>query len=264
MTKDKTQSGVASHIQMPKLLLCRFENEKHFLAYYDVQKGIIGSNGHADSINTEQGYYSKEAEQYWNSQIEGDFSRLLKQLDSINTDETGIHLPADFDFLTKKYLHSLFARSPKAFKHIEDKSVFLQFMNRTSQHDVASTTMYAIAQKDEYFKDWIPTLLINKSEIPFILPTNGCYGFGHNGSEEQIVIPIHPQRAILLFQPADAKMYVTSQTIKFGLIEKAEITKRMNLFAFETQKKLGYGYIVSNDKSILQEAEEMYKRETAV
>ena len=133
-------------------------------------------------------------------------------------------------------------------------------MNKTSQHDLASTTMYAIAQEDEYYKDWVPTLMINKSEIPFILPMNGCYEFGHNASEKKIVMPIHPQRALLLFQPADAKMYVTSQTI----IEKAEIAKRMNLFAFETQKKLGYGYIVANDKSILQVAEEMYRRETVM
>ena len=70
--------SVDSHIQMPRFLLARFENECHSFFYYDVKKGFIGSNGHAKSMNTEHGYYPDEVEKLLSDEIEKPFSQVLK------------------------------------------------------------------------------------------------------------------------------------------------------------------------------------------
>ena len=62
--------SVNSHIQMPRFLLARFENERHSFFYYDVKKGFIGSNGHAKSMNTEHGYDPDEIEKLSSDEIE--------------------------------------------------------------------------------------------------------------------------------------------------------------------------------------------------
>ena len=50
-------SNVNSHIQMPKLLLRRFHNDKTRFCYYDVKGRFIGTKGTAESTNTEFGYW---------------------------------------------------------------------------------------------------------------------------------------------------------------------------------------------------------------
>ena len=57
-----------SHIQMPKFMLRRFENEQHELLYYDVETNVI-AKGFPKSINTEEDYYSDVMESILNREI---------------------------------------------------------------------------------------------------------------------------------------------------------------------------------------------------
>ena len=79
-----------SHIQMPRFLLSRFENEYHSFFYYDVEKGLIGTNGHAKSMNTEHGYYPDVIEKYFSNELEQPFSKFLRRVDSLDINKPSL------------------------------------------------------------------------------------------------------------------------------------------------------------------------------
>ena len=85
--------NVDSHIQMPRFLLARFENEQHKFFYYDVKKRFIGTNGHAKSTNTEYGYYPNEIEELLNNELEQPFSRILQFIDCQGQRDQEIQFP---------------------------------------------------------------------------------------------------------------------------------------------------------------------------
>ena len=74
----ETQTNINSHIQMPKSALKQFEDKHHKYFYYDVEKEIIGNNGHVGSTNTSFNYYSREIEQFFNSNFEKPYSMILR------------------------------------------------------------------------------------------------------------------------------------------------------------------------------------------
>ena len=261
-SKAKQGKNHQSHIQIPKQLLRKFEREapKGFLTYYDVQKKFIGTNGHAQSLNTEENYYSNKGEQYWSSEVESALGKLLDALHKVDTDQPRSTLPSDFDSLSKKYLHSLMARSPRAHKKAEKSSIYLQLVDKKYHHDISSTTMYALAQEEGYFKEWIPTLLINKTSIPFLLPMCGYIEYAFKNIEGFIAMPVDPHKAILLVPPEARNLYCEEDHIKYGLIDSDAIIKRINVYAFETQVDRGYGYIISNNRETLTETAELFKQ----
>lgn len=247
-----------SHIQIPRFVLKRFANDQGFLAYYDINKSILGTKGTPKTMNTEENYYSDIGERYWNSEVESELSALIKKLDKGDTDTPRSTLPGDFYLLSIKYLHSLMARSPRTHRTVENKSVFLQFLNPSNQHDLTSSGVYSIAQEKKYFGEWIPTLLVNKSTVPFILPMCGYVEYELMGIEGFISMPIDPKKAIMLIPPTARSMYCEKDHIKYGQIEIDSIAKRINVFAFETQVQYDYGYVFSNDPNVLREAKETY------
>lgn len=256
MSNSNPDKENQSHIQIPKLLLKRFANKNGVLSYYDVQKKVFGLNGHPRTLNTEVDYYSSLGEKYWNTELETDLSKLLKALDSINTDAPRSTFPLDFNVLSKKYLYSLMARSPIAHKKAEETSVYLQLVEKKFQHDIASSTIYSLAIEQNDFDQWIPTLLVNKSETPFILPMCGYVEYSYKGIDEYIVMLVDPYKAIQLIPPSAINLYVDSDHIKYSKIEKSSIIMQLNHFCFESQVKLGYGYVVSRDMKVLKDAEQ--------
>ena len=90
---------IDSHIQMPKSVLKRFEDKNHRFYYFDVKGGFIGNNGHSGKINTKQGFYSKEAEEFLNKNIEKPFSELFEVIDGISIDPPQGHIDAAFDYI---------------------------------------------------------------------------------------------------------------------------------------------------------------------
>ena len=72
-----------SHIRMPKCVLKQFEDEKHFVYFWNLEKGWI-QNSHAESINTEKGYYSESVEHFLRDNIETPFGHILKFIKSID------------------------------------------------------------------------------------------------------------------------------------------------------------------------------------
>ena len=126
---------IDSHIQMPRFMLKRFENENHRFFYYDVKKSIVGSNGRAGSINTEQGYYSETAETHLNAAIETPFSKFLRIVDQLDINNPDFSMTQDRRDLIVKFMLSLMCRNPNLIDAVNKRTAFFQFLsNQASQH----------------------------------------------------------------------------------------------------------------------------------
>lgn len=154
-----------SHIQMPRFMLRRFENEDHKLFYHDIEKKIIAS-GFPKTINTEEGYYSPDAEDLLNQTIERPFSKILQYLDGVDFDTEMFSVPADFSATVKAFLNSLLVRSPNTYKSMMNHSVLLPLVNPSVQvqHDLTIMAGIDGATKLGLFDDYTPTFTVNKPE----------------------------------------------------------------------------------------------------
>ncbi len=243
------EKQINSHIQMPKFILSRFENEKHGLYYYDIIGGYI-AHGHARTINTEKGYFSESVEKILNNVIEQPFSRLLHYIDKIDFDSIGFHLENGFEETTKSFLNALLARSPNTYNTLKKSSIFLQLLNQQSQHDLSVLTSIREAEKIDFFKDYFPTFTVNRTQTPFVLSVCGFYWF-NNG--KNINFPISPQLAISLVNEEILTRLIKDDMIRMYVVNKETEVDRLNHFAYLEQKNLGYGRIVAPIKKALEE-----------
>ena len=248
MTKEK--GVIDSHIQMPKCVLKRFERNDRFF-YYDIQKGFIGTNGHAKSLNTESDYYSQETEAFLRDSIETPFGKLLKLVDGIGLDNPSFHINPDFDTTVKMYTYSLVSRNPKLIQGIDKHSFFFQFLKTQERHDYAAKMGISTAMKQNLFGEHISTLAINKSRYSFVLPISGFYSMKIMG-EEHVIVPITPKIALVLVPKNAQKRIIHGDMLSIYRFDEDSAINRLNKAAFRSQDQQGYGYLISPDKESLE------------
>lgn len=247
-----SEKEINSHIQMPRCVLKRFEDEYHRFFYYDVSKNIIGSNGHAKTTNTQSGYYSDKAEQYLSDDIEAPFSKVLQFVDRTDFDAPVFQVDNNFSTNVKSFVYALLARDPKLLSQINSNSMFYQFLPKQSQHDFAAVEGIRLARENGFFDAYNVTFSINKTIKPFLLPICGIYSYKIK-DVIHINLPITPQIAITLVAPKEVPALIKDNIISMYLIEEELILKRLNGFAFKTQCNTGWGYVISPEKNVLEE-----------
>lgn len=237
---------------MPRCVLKRFENECHSFFYYDVTKGIIGSNGHAKTMNTQLGYYSNEVEHYLNDNIEAPFSKVLQFVDQTDFDAPVFQVNNDFSTNVKPFVYALIARDPRLLSQINGNSLFYQFLPKQSQHDFAAVEGIRLALENGLLDAYDVTFWVNKTKKPFVLPMCGIYLY-KSKDVIHINLPITPQIAITLLESKGLPTLIKNDVISMYLIEEELIINYFNGLAFRTQCNAGWGYVVSPEKNVLEE-----------
>lgn len=243
---------INSHIQMPRFLLARFENEHHSFFYYDVPKRFIGTNGHAKSMNTEHGYYPDEIEKLLNTEIEEPFSQILKFIESLDLDKPFFAMINTVESNIKRFLASLMIRSPLLMDSINKTFAFFQFFSPADRHTLAITQGIVEAEKQKVFDHYRVTFTVNKTEKPFILPISGLFSYSLNGYAH-VNLPVSPQIAITLVDNAGIPFVEKEGITRLYLITEDKYVTELNRFAFREQCKQGYGVVISPTKEALEE-----------
>lgn len=246
------EKEINSHIQMPRCVLKRFENDHHSFFYYDVTKNIIGSNGHAKTTNTQLGYYSEEVEHYLNDNVEAPFSKVLQFVEQTDFDAPVFQVNNDFSTNVKSFVYALIARDPALLSQINGNSVFYQFLQKQSQHDFAAVEGIRLAQENGFFDTYNVTFSVNKTKKPFVLPVCGIYSYKFR-DVIHINLPITPQTAITLLDTQGLPTLIKNDVVSMYLIEEELIVNRFNELAFRAQRNAGWGYVVSPEKNTLKE-----------
>ena len=243
---------INSHIQMPKFMLKRFENENQSFFYYDIKKGFIGSKGHAKTFYTELGYYSEDTERYLSSQIETPFSNLLRIIDCIDFDSESFPISSELDKNVKQFIYALISRSPIMVSGIKKSSEFYRnYLSVQKQHDYAVKKGIELAKELHVFDGFFVTFAINKSPMPFVLPMCGLYNFKYN-QIEMAFLPISPHVAIALVENKGITMFAHDHIISMLLIAEHSFALWFNKRAFSAQKETGCGYVISSEKAALE------------
>ena len=243
---------INSHIQMPRFLLARFENEHHSFFYYDVPKRFIGTNGHAKSMNTEHGYYPNEIEKLLSDEIEQPFSQVLKFIDSLDLEAPSFTMTSIDESNIKQFIVSLIIRVPLFVDSINKNSIFFQFFSPADQHTLAIAQGITEAEKHRVFDNFRVTFTVNKTAKPFVLPIGGLYSYSLNGYVH-VGLPVSPQIAITLIENAGIPFLEKKSITRLYLITEDKYVAELNRFAFQEQCKRNDGYVISPVKDVLEE-----------
>lgn len=240
-----------SHIQMPKCVLKRFEDQQHRFSYYDVVKGFIGTKGRADSLNTELGFYSTIIEQFLNDNIETPFGDLLKTAEAISIDPPSGSISPEFDYTAKRFVYALIARDPKNITRFQSISQF-SMLPLQQQHDFGVIAGFALEVERDLLANHVTTIAVNDSQIPFILPRCGIY-YNTIHDYEHLIMPVSPQRAIVFVEPAGKHIVAENGMVHPYSFDETDV-KKCNSLAFSSQCKHGNGFVVSVNRDALEEA----------
>ena len=135
-----------------------------------------------------------------------------------------------------------------------DYSFYAQFMETSerNQNDLAVLMGTTNDKSNSIFQDFTLTFAINNSNTPFVIPMTGIYGvMTHYG--KAVIIPVLPKLAMVLMDSESTAHMVENNTLKMLETNDDECIMEMNKKAFETQKKLGYGFVAAPNKEVLNE-----------
>lgn len=253
-TPDNLIENIDSHIQMPECILKNFVNKYQSFYYYDIAETNICfkiKRGHPGTLNAQKGYYSLETEQLLQKVVESPLGQIIKHIKN-NDFSQPTPTPPEFQKILLTYLHSLIARSPHMYEAIEKHSAYLQFSNNFTEqekNDFAVAVALEGTTNNSPFKDYIVTMLINKTEVPLLLPISGMYSY-----VDFICAPISFNRAIVLVKQNSelCSKLLYGKLCKTLLIEKESVIHQMNRFAIQAEASHNKRYVVSPDKILLE------------
>ena len=246
---DTQGSNIQSHILLPKFLLKRFEDERHFLYYLGIEKDSTVKISHAKSLNTKKGYYSPEVERYLQINIENPFSKVLKVIDSADYDLNDVYIDNEMADIVKDYALSLYSRSPFAIESLNETSIYFRLFPIQDKADIAVSLSQETGTKNNIFQEYQVTIMINKTNVPFVLPLSGMYGF-EKSSKKYILMPVSPKRSLVLIE------HEKKVPRKIFEIDDDSIVNFFNLKAYKHQCNQQYGYIICDRKDTLEEIKE--------
>ncbi len=242
-----------SHILIPKQTFKEFLKNYEFYYKYDVLHKKI-TKGFPKTTFTEKDYYSVGMEKKLNRYIETPLKELLNFCRNFTISKSeNIIVDEPLLDIAWTYFKSLIARNPKMCKSVSEHSVFFQFLTSQEQHDITVDLTMANLEKQDFSQKLDISFLINETNIPFVLPTRGMYEHIIN-NVMCYAVPINPY-VCLYFKEKGRLIHEKDDKNSYFLISKDmdEIVHQLNEFAFIKQNNDGIGYVVSSDKSILED-----------
>lgn len=231
-----------SHIQMPRLILKNFHNEKNELYYFDFSERTI-RRGHAKTFYAEQGYYSEFVEKYLDKKVEARLGVLVDFLKKTNF-QNGDNPPTDYEEVASTYLYSLISRAPEFVEEMKHNSSFFQLLSIVDQHDIAAHDALVMAKERHILGEYKVAFLINNTTEQFVLPAGGIVQYG-----TRLVCPISPWRGIVF-----DKHIVTKSEAEIRLFEFQTVNEivDINTEAVRQEQVRNKKYVVASEKEVLR------------
>lgn len=231
---------INSHIFIPKSILNRFakidEKNRKIIKYIDCNDMQIKSSTTA-SFNTQLGYYSKENEKILSNESESKIGNVIRKIQDI--DDNTVLNEKDVEYIFK-YLSYQILRTEFFSRELNKRfgtnlnSKFIK--NELIKEEVELNTLYNVIKNEDIH------VIINNSNVKFVLPTNSMYTFNPNSNEYTWILVLSPNIAVS-FMPqgtikklGNGKDSGKAKILEFGK-EQEEIIKKFNLRAIGTQCK---------------------------
>lgn len=243
-----------SHIQIPKVALKEFANDKNFFFKYEITTNEL-NKGFPKRTFTEEDYYSEEMEHALSKHIETPLKKLLVRVRTLKNDPPVFSIDTELIELGWAYVRSILARNPVLHNSLSSHEYYsLLSMTPQQQHDHAVRLIIQETKKWLNDSNYDFSFMINHTSTPFVLPTRGLCECSIN-SVPCLTIPLNPQCAILLKKHGQ-KIHDNSPDNTVLEILPAD-DDRINFFnsiAISRQLNDGVGYVIASNKTLLQES----------
>ena len=113
----------------------------------------------------------------------------------------GKALPWDYKEIVGSYVYALIARAPSLQAMMNKDKLFSQTLSAQDRHDIAAHDAWLLAQNAELLGEYEVSVLSNKTDEEWVLPTGGLISVGL-----KIFCPVSPTKAFKLQTRVSSKV----------------------------------------------------------
>lgn len=248
---------VNSHILLPKVVLKHFVGASKKFYKWSLDVEYINQST-PKSFNTQEDHYSKFVENLLEKNVETNLGKVIIEIEKqVLEIQRGINYTKIRNVLLQ-YLYSLLARSPDMLKEVQKELFFGFLFTEQSLHDVAVIESMALMNESKLFEEYEVAIIVNETEIPFVLPNCGVSDTAIDNEGKMFFMPITNKICILFIENNYAYKYFYNGAM---IIQKASLNfvKQINNLAFYKQKELGWGSLICSNKQELQRLKGLLK-----
>ena len=162
-----------------------------------------------------------------------------------------INIDSVFEYTAKWFAYALIARNPKHIERIKEYSFLADYLTAQQLNEMGMMLGFNAEIESDFLSDYVTTIAVNTTEVPFILPTCGLY-IVHLRGTENIVLPVTPNKAIVFVGKEDKDNIVHDGIVHLIRVDRAKDIITFNRQAAYSQLYYGNGYIVSPDRGALE------------
>jgi hypothetical protein len=241
---------VNSHIQITKALLKNFSHKTNGIkkVYYLDLHNLEIKEEKIKILGTEYGYYCEEIESFLSKEVEskiGDIVKLFKEFSHGRVQQ--MEIPPEQQERIKLFCRFSLIRSNYVLKIVNDTSVVARIIGGLSTNNI-------IPFYDSFdpFEGYISTVLVNKSNVEFVIPRNCVYSVTVKGKGPQYILPLTPKVAFLLIHSSELINHTFNGKYHYPVIIDDEIAIRCNKHALFTEKQYNNTFIVASREKELE------------
>jgi len=243
--------SVNSHIQLPKGVLKYFTNESKDVLYLDIETNKILTS-HSGDLGVEFGYYSENMEKYLEQKIENQFTEMAARVRKFSKKGGTLLLSPNDELAFKNYIRAAMARSELAMHTFLFDSYFSPAFTNQENHD---RFVYSATQPNSgigaEIDDFHMVILINKTDVNFVVPRN-CYYLISSLGQELLVAPISPKCALCLCPNEYSDIVPESKINRLSYIDKTDDILFMNTKALNHEYLFNNKFVASATKPELE------------
>lgn len=249
---NKNNKYVKSHIQVSRLLLKNFSFRKNIqtkkgidksprVYYLDLQTQKI-SEEKINDIDSKFAYYNPMIEEYL-AELEtkvGEIFAIVK-----NYDKKSVTLNKENIETIKDFFEYAIIRSPKTLSDVNKQSKCTKIFGNASHSFIIN--LFKSNKKLKMFEEYFPNILINDSDIPFILPK--CIMYGIQLKKEKypwFIMPIKNNIAIILQHKDCIKKYLNNGTMNLVKTEQNNLICLLNDIALKNEQSQNNKFLISS------------------
>ena len=245
----KNKKYINSHVVIPKSILEKYAyidgKRRHIIKYIDLNTLEIKEEK-TSKFNTEIGYYSVDNEKILSDEAESRIGNVIKKLQEINVDTNFEQkdIESIYKFIAYQVIRTDFfsEKLKKEFEFDLDNKII---KNKFIEEEQKLNILYNIIRDTDMY------VIVNFSNIKFVLPSNLMYTFDADTEEYKWITILSPDIALVLLRKGMInKIHNIEDEIKSIKIVKFENEQKDIINAFNLSG-LGVQFKNNNEKGYI-------------
>lgn len=240
---------VDSHIIIPQSFLERFgykTKDGKKITFINIKKMQIESEK-IKKYGAEYGYYSKKIEEILNHEFEKEIGEIRRKIHSyIKQNKKIITFPNNEMECIYNFFSITTYRNPKVLQEFNRKSIVSAISGECTHSQLINM---ALSEKYNIYKCLKFNLMINFTDIDFIINDTLISSIYYDGWNEIMILPISKKECLTLMDEDYYKKYVVNGRVHAIGIEKESDVQMINKYIFKEAIRKGEN-VIGNRKEL--------------